>query len=103
MYQCKLSQVKNIFPKAWNIFLLFELQLFDVPFAVIDATTASGMDPEFVAGRILEAIERKEEDVILADFAANAAVCLRTFLPGLLFKILKRRANKEDNSKSKKE
>ena len=66
----------------------------------MDATTASGMPPEYVANRILQAVARRQDDVVVASLLYRMVVLLRALQPNLFFWIMARRARKEDKLKS---
>ncbi|XP_055540320.1 dehydrogenase/reductase SDR family protein 7-like isoform X2 [Wyeomyia smithii] len=60
----------------------------------LDSTTASGVSPSIVAKRILKAVLRDEQDVIIASFAPKMAYWVRHLFPTLYFWIMARRAQK---------
>jgi len=62
---------------------------------VLDATTASGMEPSYVANQILHCILYKTKEVNLVDFQSNVAMYIRTLLPSLYFKLMEKRAVSE--------
>lgn len=68
--------------------------------AAMDATTASGMTPEYVASRILQAVARRQNDVVVAPLFYRMVVLFRALLPNLFFWIMARRTRKEDKLKS---
>ncbi|KAK2187116.1 hypothetical protein NP493_179g05000 [Ridgeia piscesae] len=68
--------------------------------AVMDAATASGMTPEYVANQILQAVARRQDDVVVAPLLYRIVVLLRALQPNLFFWIMARRARKEDKLKS---
>ena len=72
-------------------------------FAAMDPTTASGLDPSYVSKEILNAVETKREELILADLQSRIAIILNCVVPSVLYKIMKARARKGQNSKSKNE
>ncbi|KAL5473069.1 hypothetical protein EMCRGX_G027510 [Ephydatia muelleri] len=55
---------------------------------VMDATTAQGMCPDFVAERILEAVALKQRELVIASPHHHLALCLATVAPGLMDRIL---------------
>lgn len=61
----------------------------------MDKTIEKGFAPEYVANEILNAVVSEKSDQVIAQFDARVGVYLRTLLPGLLFWILKKRADKE--------
>lgn len=60
----------------------------------MDPTTESGYSPEKVAKRILKAVLRDEQDVIVAPIAPLIAYWIRHLCPPLYFYIMARRARK---------
>ncbi|XP_065066365.1 dehydrogenase/reductase SDR family member 7B-like [Rhopilema esculentum] len=64
----------------------------------LDPTTAAGMEPGHVAEEILSAVECLQEDVVIADMKANLAILLKTLWPSLLSRVMKKRAQKEEQS-----
>ena len=58
----------------------------------MDATTAAGMEPSFVAGCILDCVVNKINELTLANFTSNIAIYLRTITPFVYFKIMELRA-----------
>lgn len=60
----------------------------------LDPTTAQGMEPSDVAMVILNAIECQQEDVIIADYQAHIGILMKTLLPSLFYRLMKRRARK---------
>lgn len=60
---------------------------------VLDATTASGMSPRFVANYVFDSVEYYEKEVTLADMKTNIALYLRTLFPSLYFKAMEWRAS----------
>lgn len=64
----------------------------------MDSTTESGASPEKVAKRILKAVLRDEQDVIIAPVAPLIAYWIRHLCPSLYFYIMTRRARKLDTS-----
>uniref|UniRef100_A0A1Q3F839 Putative 11beta-hydroxysteroid dehydrogenase type 1 n=1 Tax=Culex tarsalis TaxID=7177 RepID=A0A1Q3F839_CULTA len=68
----------------------------------MDPTTESGSSPEKVAKRILKAVLRDEQDIIIAPIAPLIAYWIRHLCPPLYFYIMARRAKKlESADKSK--
>ncbi|XP_055635989.1 dehydrogenase/reductase SDR family protein 7-like [Toxorhynchites rutilus septentrionalis] len=68
----------------------------------MDDTTSSGMPPEKVSERILQAILRDSMDVTISDMAPKLAYWIRHLCPSLYFWIMARRAKKIDKNKQKK-
>lgn len=68
---------------------------------VMDETTASGMRPEYVAQRILDAVVCRKNEILLAPLVHRLAVYLRNIFPDLYFQIMLTRANKQKKQMSK--
>ena len=51
-----------------------------------DDATDSGYSPSFVADKIVTALMRGEEELVVADFKTRVALFLRYFMPAFLFK-----------------
>lgn len=62
------------------------------PQGTMDETTAAGLEVTDVARRILKAIERKEEEVVIAGFKESFAAWAKRYLPFSLFNKLLRRS-----------
>lgn len=62
---------------------------------VMDATTASGMEPREVAEVILRAVTHQHKEVILAPKLHIIAVMIRNLFPSIYFRIMNNRAKKE--------
>lgn len=72
----------------------------------MDKATNSGMRPEKVANRILNAIVCKEKDVMMSDLQAKFAYYTRYIWPSFYFWIIERRAQRlerEEAAEKKKE
>jgi len=69
--------------------------------AVAETAIQSGMSPEFVAGRILEAVCTRDSEVLIGPLLYRVAVYLRNFLPNVYFSVMRRRAWRESVSHSK--
>ncbi|BFZ02906.1 hypothetical protein BsWGS_05945 [Bradybaena similaris] len=67
----------------------------------VDTTTKSGLKPEYVASEIVKCVTRKVDELILAPFHVQLAICLRTLAPWLFFQIMASRAKKESAQYSK--
>eukprot|EP00794_Sanderia_malayensis_P009099 gene9099-10071_t len=67
-------------------------------YGVLDSTTANGMHPTYVAGQIVDAVETRQEQVILADFKSNIAIILNCIWSSLFYKIMKKRAKNEKDT-----
>lgn len=65
---------------------------------VMDKTTASGMAPAAAAEKILSAIIRGDNELILAPITHKIALYLRVLCPNLFFYIMQRRALKEQKN-----
>ena len=61
----------------------------------MDETTVRGYDPHFVAKKIVNCVQQRQDELILAPFHVKLAICLRVLAPWLYFKIMARRARKE--------
>ncbi|CAL4099355.1 unnamed protein product, partial [Meganyctiphanes norvegica] len=61
----------------------------------MDATTASGMKPSYVAEKVVDSIIWKQEDVILAPLLHRLVICLRVLMPSLYRYIMRLRADKQ--------
>ncbi|XP_013384795.1 dehydrogenase/reductase SDR family protein 7-like [Lingula anatina] len=72
-------------------------------YGVMDKTTETGMSPEYVASKVLKAVQEQKNELILAPFTVTVAVFLRTFCPSLYFSLMKKRAahQKQDQCKQK--
>ncbi|XP_054733490.1 dehydrogenase/reductase SDR family protein 7-like [Anastrepha obliqua] len=66
----------------------------------MDKTTASGMLPEKVADRILNAIVAQEKDVMISDMQAKLAYYVRYLCPPLYFWIINNRARKLERAEA---
>lgn len=58
----------------------------------MDKTTQSGMDPSFVAKKVLSAIQTQQSEVTLAPLHYKLVMYLRSIFPNLYFKIMNSRA-----------
>lgn len=63
-------------------------------YVVMDKTTESGYQSEYVAECILKSVLKQEKEVTIAPFSPKAAIVLRTLFPSLFFWIMQRRAKK---------
>jgi len=70
----------------------------------MDETTAKGMPPEEFALRVLLALIRKENDLIVSDWQPKIAYYIRVLFPSLYFWIMSKRALKieKENAEKKK-
>jgi short-subunit dehydrogenase len=59
--------------------------------AVMDANTANGMSPEYVADKIIEAVASETKEIVLGPLTHKLAILLRTLVPSLYFLIMSRR------------
>lgn len=66
----------------------------------MDTNTASGLSPDTVARRIVKAIVRGENDVVISSLAPKVAIFLRGFFPEFFFLLMARRARKDLNVSS---
>lgn len=57
----------------------------------MDETTASGMDPDNLAGNVVKSVYLKENDVVYANLKSLLAISLKVQFPDLLVKILKQK------------
>lgn len=65
-------------------------------YARMDETTKKGMEPSEAAGRILDALlERRQELLLLDDFQAKVAIVIRSVAANLYFWLMAKRAIKE--------
>ncbi|XP_078691650.1 dehydrogenase/reductase SDR family protein 7-like isoform X1 [Branchiostoma floridae x Branchiostoma belcheri] len=69
-------------------------------YGAMDTTTASGMAPDTVAHKILQAVESGGNELILAKFTHRAAITLRCIAPSIYFAIMNSRAKKEEDNYS---
>lgn len=72
-----------------------------ISFAALDPSTAQGMEPSFVAMGILKAVECQEEDVVIADLKTDIGILLKNLYPTLFYRLMKRRAIREQRKKEK--
>ena len=65
-----------------------------------DAATLSGYNPDYVARQILEGCAGGRRELIIADLKVKILLLIRSFYPGLCFKILRNRflGSKQDQS-----
>lgn len=63
-------------------------------YAKMDETTAKGLDPHVLAGRVLRAAAVGKAEVVAAPLDAKAAILFRNLFPGLVFRILASKAKK---------
>jgi hypothetical protein len=64
----------------------------------MDATTAAGADPAEVAEQVWAAAAAGSSEVVLADVKSKLGCLLRALAPHYLFKIMAKRAKKEDET-----
>jgi len=64
-------------------------------YGVMDETQKKGMEPDYVAKKILESVALQCSDVILAPYLYRLVVYLRNILPDLIFTIMAFRAKKQ--------
>ena len=60
-----------------------------------DKAIESGMSPESVADRILEAVCARDSEVLIGPLLHRVAVYLRNLLPNVFFAVMARRAWQE--------
>ena len=58
----------------------------------MDATTQNGMNPDYLAEAVANAIANGETDIIVADAKTNAAILMKCMFPGFLANIMEKRA-----------
>ncbi|CAH1793498.1 unnamed protein product [Owenia fusiformis] len=63
-------------------------------YGAMDATTANGMEPEYVAKRIIDGTSRGLEEITLCPMMHKLAIILRAILPTVYFSIMRKRAEK---------
>jgi len=62
---------------------------------VADKAVESGMSPEYVASRIVEAVCARQSEVMIGPLLYRITVYLRNFLPNVYFSVMRRRAWQE--------
>ncbi|RLU19419.1 hypothetical protein DMN91_007976 [Ooceraea biroi] len=68
-------------------------------YGLMDKTTESGYQADYVAQCILKSILHQQKEITVAPLAPKAAIILRTLFPSLFFWIMQRRARKLDKDK----
>nr|CAD7262472.1 unnamed protein product [Timema shepardi] len=63
-------------------------------YGVMDATTASGYDPKYVAKEMLKVILLEKKEVTIAPLSPRLAIVLRTLAPEIFFWVMEKRARK---------
>ncbi|XP_046820665.1 dehydrogenase/reductase SDR family protein 7-like [Vespa crabro] len=63
-------------------------------YGVMDQTTEQGYSPKYVAKKVLEAVLKKEKDVIIATIIPKCGILLRFLCPSLYFWLMEKRAKK---------
>ncbi|XP_012225368.1 dehydrogenase/reductase SDR family protein 7-like isoform X1 [Linepithema humile] len=63
-------------------------------YGLMDKTTESGYQPEYVAECILKSVLKQEKELTIAPFSPRCAIVLRTLFPSLFFWIMQKRAQK---------
>lgn len=63
-------------------------------YGVMDQATQQGYSPKYVAQRVLQAVLKKEKDVIISPLTPKCAILLRNVCPSLYFWIMRKRAKK---------
>jgi len=66
-------------------------------YGATDDTIAKGMAPEFVAERMVLAVQQDESEVVVAPIDHRFAIQLRTIAPSLYFKIMAKMAKKHSS------
>lgn len=61
---------------------------------VMDATTAAGYKPEYVADKIVNMVVSRQDELVLAPLSNKCALMLRYLAPSVYFWIMKKRASK---------
>ncbi|KAK7794188.1 hypothetical protein R5R35_000483 [Gryllus longicercus] len=64
-------------------------------YGMMDASTAGGYSPEYVADQVVQAVVDKKAELVLAPFAPRVAIFLRCLVPRLYFWIMQKRARSE--------
>ena len=67
----------------------------------MDETTASGMEPAFVASQVVEAVQCHLNDVLLAPVFHRLAVYLKNIFPNLFATLMAKRALKQRQKENK--
>ncbi len=62
-----------------------------------DDNTARGMSPDFVAERMVLAVQQDESEVVVAPIDHRFAIVLRTLAPSFYFKIMAKMAKKHSS------
>ena len=62
---------------------------------VADTAVESGMNPEYVADCILEAVCARDSEVLIGPMLYRVTIYLRNFLPNVYFSVMRRRAFRE--------
>lgn len=60
----------------------------------MDANTASGYSPEYVAEKIFKAVVQYKKELVISTMLPQAAIFLRKYIPSMYFKVMDMRANK---------
>lgn len=64
-------------------------------FGIMDKNQANGMDPSYVAKKILDAVQYNKEEVVISETIPILAIWVRFFLPSLYFRLMDRRSKKK--------
>lgn len=64
-------------------------------FGIMDKNQADGMDPSYVANKIVNAVQYNKEEVVISGFIPILAIWIRFFLPFLYFRLMDRRSKKK--------
>ena len=60
-----------------------------ITYNINDETTSKGMEPEYLAREIINALNCEEEELIVCDLKTRIGLFLRYFFPSILFDKLK--------------
>ncbi|XP_014222659.1 dehydrogenase/reductase SDR family protein 7-like [Trichogramma pretiosum] len=64
-------------------------------YGLMDATTAAGYSPEYVAEKVVKAVQRGEKEIVIAPIMHRIAILLRTLFPSVFFWLMKKRAESQ--------
>ena len=67
------------------------------PYGLMDATTASGLEPSIAAENILMSVLKNDKQLVLCPLFPKIAIFLRFVFPNIYFYLMKKRAEKESN------
>ncbi|KAF7406506.1 hypothetical protein HZH68_005875 [Vespula germanica] len=63
-------------------------------YGVMDQTTEQGYSPKYVAKKVLQAVLKKEKDVVIAPITPKCGILIRFLCPSLYFWLMEKRAKK---------